>query len=166
MATALFIKPVTLKRNSIIDGNVDIDKFIQYIKIAQEIHIRNYLGSDLYNKISNDIIADTLTGDYLTLVNTYIQPMLIHFAMVDYLPFAAYQIKNGGIFKHTSETAETVSKSEVDYLVNKEREFAEYYTRRFIDYMTFNQASFPEYNSNTNEDISPDKDSLFNGWVL
>lgn len=166
MATALFIKPVTLKRNSIIDGNVDIDKFIQYIKIAQEIHIRNYLGSDLYNKISADIIADTLTGDYLTLVNTYIQPMLIHYAMVDYLPFAAYQIKNGGIFKHTSETAETVSKSEVDYLVNKEREFAEYYTRRFIDYMTFNQASFPEYNSNTNEDISPDKDSLFNGWVL
>ena len=166
MATALFIKPVTLKRNSIIDGNVDIDKFIQYIKIAQEIHIRNYLGSDLYNKISADIIADTLTGNYLTLVNTYIQPMLIHFAMVDYLPFAAYQIKNGGIFKHTSETAETVSKSEVDYLVNKEREFAEYYTRRFIDYMTFNQASFPEYNSNTNEDISPDKDSLFNGWVL
>lgn len=166
MATALFIKPVTLKRNSIIDGNVDVDKFIQFIKIAQEIHIRNYLGSDLYNKISADIIADSLTGDYLTLVNTYIQPMLIHFAMVDYLPFAAYQIKNGGIFKHTSETAETVAKSEVDYLVNKEREFAEYYTRRFIDYMSFNQASFPEYNSNTNEDISPDKDSLFNGWVL
>ena len=68
MATALFIKPVTLKRNSIIDGSVDVDKFIQFLKIAQEIHIRNYLGSDLYNKISNDIIADTLTGDYLTLV--------------------------------------------------------------------------------------------------
>jgi uncharacterized SAM-dependent methyltransferase len=45
MATALFIKPVTLKRNSIIDGNVDVDKFIQYLKIAQEIHIRNYLRS-------------------------------------------------------------------------------------------------------------------------
>ena len=68
--------------------------------------------------------------------------MLIHYAMVDYLPFAAYQIKNGGIFKHSSETAETVSKSEVDYLVNKEREFAEYYTRRFIDYMAFNQQVF------------------------
>ena len=92
--------------------------------------------------------------------------MLIHYAMVDYLPFAAYQIKNGGIFKHTSETAETVAKNEVDYLVNKEREFAEYYTRRFIDYMTFNQSSFPEYTSNTNDDISPDRDSLFNGWVL
>ena len=166
MATALFIKPVTLKRNSIIDGNVDVDKFIGFLKISQQIHIKNYLGTDLYNKISNDIIADSLSGDYLTLVNDYIQPMLIHYAMVDYLPFAAYQIKNGGIFKHSSETAETVSKSEVDYLVNKEREFAEYYTRRFIDYMAFNQASFPEYTSNTNDDISPDRDSLFNGWVL
>lgn len=86
MATALFIKRQDLVRNSILDGNVDTDKFIQYIKIAQEIHIRNYLGTDLYNKISTDILAGTLTGDYLELVNTYVQPMLIHYAMVDYLP--------------------------------------------------------------------------------
>jgi hypothetical protein len=166
MATALFIKPIDIKRNTIIDGNVDVDKFIQFIKIAQQIHVRNYLGSDLYNKISSDIIGDTLTGDYLSLVNTYIQPMLIHFAMVDYLPFAAYQVKNGGVFKHSSENSETVSKNEVDYLVNKEREFAEYYTRRFIDYMANNQNLFPEYTSNSNEDINPDKDATFNGWVL
>jgi hypothetical protein len=166
MATALFIKPIDIKRNTIIDGNVDVDKFIQFIKIAQQIHVRNYLGSDLYNRISDDIIADTLTGDYLSLVNTYIQPMLIHFAMVDYLPFAAYQVKNGGVFKHSSENSETVSKNEVDYLVNKEREFAEYYTRRFIDYMANNQNLFPEYTSNSNEDINPDKDATFNGWVL
>ena len=146
MATALFIKPIDIKRNTIIDGSVDVDKFI--------------------HKISSDIIADSLTGDYLSLVNTYIQPMLIHFAMVDYLPFAAYQVKNGGVFKHSSENSETVSKNEVDYLVNKEREFAEYYTRRFIDYMANNQNLFPEYTSNTNEDINPDKDATFNGWVL
>ena len=92
--------------------------------------------------------------------------MLIHYAMADYIPFAAYQIKNGGVFKHTSENAETVSKNEIDYLVKKERDIAEYYTRRFIDFMSFNQSSYPEYTSNTNEDIDPDKDSLFNGWVL
>lgn len=166
MATALFIKRQDLVRNSILDGNVDTDKFIQYIKIAQEIHIRNYLGTDLYNKISADILAGTLTGDYLELVNTYVQPMLIHYAMVDYLPFAAYQIKNGGVFKHSSENAETATKEEVDFLINKERDIAEYYTRRFIDYMSFNQELFPEYYSNTNDDIHPDMDATFNGWVL
>jgi len=169
MATALFIKPIDLKRNSIIDGNVDVDHFLGFLKIAQEIHIRNYLGTDLYNKISTDILGTggaSLTGNYLNLVNDYIQPMLIHFAMVDYLPFASYRLKNGGLSKPTSENSESVTKEEVDYLVQKHRNIAEYYTTRFIDYMSFNQSLFPEYNSNTNDDIHPDKDALFNGWVL
>ena len=166
MAIALFITRTDLVRNSILDGNVDTDKFIQFIKIAQEIHVKNYLGSKLYDKISSDIVAGTLAGDYLSLVNSYVQPMLIHFAMVDYLPFAAYSIKNGGIYKHTSENSEVVSKDEVDYLVAKERDIAEYYTRRFIDYMAFNQSSFPEYTSNRNDDIHPDHDATFQGWVL
>ena len=166
MATALFISRTDLVKNSILDGNVDTDKFIQFIKIAQQIDVRNYLGSELYNRISNDITNSTLSGNYLTLVNDYIQPLLIHFAMVQYLPFAAYQIKNGGIYKHQSENAESVSKDEVDYLVQKERDFAEYYTKRFIDYMSFNQTLFPEYTSNSNDDIYPDTNDLFNGWVL
>ena len=166
MATALFISRTDLVKNSILDGNVDTDKFIQFIKIAQQIDVRNYLGSELYNRISNDITNSTLSGNYLTLVRDYIQPLLIHFAMVQYLPFAAYQIKNGGIYKHQSENAESVSKDEVDYLVQKERDFAEYYTKRFIDYMAFNQTLFPEYTSNSNYDIYPDTNDLFNGWVL
>ena len=166
MAVALFVKREDIVRNTILDGNVDTDKFIQFIKIAQEIHIRNYLGTDLYNKISADIIAGTLSGNYLSLVTTYVQPMLIHYAMVDYLPFASFSIKNGGVYKHSSENSEIASKEEVDYLVQKERDIAEYYTRRFIDYMSFNQSLFPEYYSNSNDDIFPDKDSTFQGWVL
>jgi hypothetical protein len=166
MAIALFINRTDLVKNSILDGNVDTDKFIQFIKIAQQIDIQNLLGTDLYNKISSDIVNSSLSGNYLNLVNDYIQPMLIWFAQVNYIPFAAYQIKNGGIYKHTSETAETVDKNEVDYLVTKAREYANWYSTRFIDYMSFNQDLFPEYNSNSNEDIMPDTDSTFNGWVL
>ena len=166
MATALFIKREDLVRSTALGGNVDTDKFIQWIKVAQEIHIQNYLGTDLYNKISSDIIASTLTGNYLSLVNTYIQPMLIHFAMMEYLPFAAYTIANGGVFKHNSENSTSVEKGEVDFLVEKERKIAEYYTQRFVDYMSFNQDLFPEYNSNTNNDIYPDKDIQRSGWVL
>jgi len=164
--TALFISRTDLVKNSILDGNVDTDKFIQFIKISQEIHIQNYLGSKLYDKISADIIAGTLTGDYLSLVTDYLQPMLIHYAMMDYLPFAAYQIKNGGVFKHNSENSETVSKDEIDFLTKKQRDFAEYYTRRFIDYICFNSNKFPEYNNNTETDIYPDKDTNSSNWVL
>ena len=166
MATALFINRTDLVKNSILDGNVDTDKFIQFIKVAQQIDIQNLLGTDLYNKISADIIAGNLSGNYLTLVNTYVQPTLIWFAQMNYIPFAAYQIKNGGVFKHSSETAQNVDKNEVDYLVSKAREYANYYSTRLVDYLSFHNDLFPEYNSNTDEDISPDTDTTFKGWVL
>ena len=167
MATAIFIKRSDLVKNTALSGSVDTDKFIQFVKIAQEIHIQNYLGSDLYDKISADIIADTLTGDYLALVNDYVQPMLIHFAMVEYLPFAAYTIANGGVYKHNSENSSLAVKEEIDSLIAKERDYAEYYTQRLIDYLSYNASSkFPEYYSNANEEIYPDKNALFNGWML
>ena len=126
MATALFINRTDLVRNSIIDGNVDTDKFIQFIKIAQQIHIQNYLGTELYNKIGTLITSGDIDeaeyADYKTLLNDYIQPMLIWWSQVDYIPFASYQIRNGGIYKHSSETSESVGKDEVDFLVNKARE--------------------------------------------
>lgn len=145
---------------------MDPDKFMQFIKIAQEIHIQNFLGTKLYDKISNDILASTLSGNYLSLVETYVQPMLIHFAMVEYMPFAAYTIANNGVYRHTTDTSESVNKEEVDFLIAKEQKIADYYTRRFLDYMTFNQQLFPEYNQNNNEDVYPEKDSYFSSWVL
>ena len=51
MAKALFISTTDLKRNTILNGNLDVDKVLQYISIAQEIHIQNYLGTKLYEKL-------------------------------------------------------------------------------------------------------------------
>lgn len=166
MAEALLITRDDLVRFTSVNGNVDTDKFIQYIKIAQDIHIQNYLGTELLNKIKADIIASTLTGDYQSLVETYVKPMLIHWAMVEYLPFAAYTIANKGVYKHSSENAENVAKDEIDFLLEKERKIAQHYTQRFIDYMSFNQQLFPEYNDNSNGDMYPDTNNNFIGWVL
>lgn len=166
MAEALLITRKDVVKFTAMNGNVDTDKFIQYIKIAQDKHIENYLGSDLLNAIQAKITGSTLTGDYLTLVNDWIKPCLIHWAMVEYLPFAAYNIANKGVFKHTSENSQNASKEEVDYLLEKERNTAQYYTERLIDYLNFNASSkFSEYYTNNNEDVHPDKD-LFGGWVL
>ena len=92
--------------------------------------------------------------------------MVIHWALVEYLPFASYSIANKGIFKHSAENASNVDKTEVDFLIEKSRNLAQYYTDRFISYMSFNQNLFPEYTSNSNGDVYPDKDASFEGWVL
>ena len=145
---------------------MDTDTFIQWIKVAQDIHIQNYTGTDLLEKIKTDIINNTLINPYLTLVETYLKPMLIHWAMVEFLPFQAYTIANKGIFKHSSENASNVDKNEVDFLIEKQRYLAQNYTERFIQYMAFSGNTFPEYYTNSNSDIYPNSDSNYMGWVI
>ena len=105
MAEVLLIERADLVKFTVVDGNVDTDRFIQFIKIAQDIHIQSYLGTDLLNKLKADIEVGTLSGNYLSLLENFVKPMLIHWAMVEYLPFAAYTVANKGVYKHTSENS-------------------------------------------------------------
>jgi len=166
MAEALLITRDDLVRFTATNGNMDTDTFIQWIKVAQDIHIQQYTGTELLNKIKTDIVAGTLINPYLDLVETYLKPMLIHWAMVEFLPFQAYTIANKGIFKHSSENASNVDKNEVDFLIEKQRYLAQNYTERFIQYMAFSGNTFPEYYTNSNSDIYPNSDSNYMGWVI
>ena len=244
MAEALLITRQDVVKFTAMNGNVDTDNFIQYVKIAQDIHIQNYLGTDLLEKLKSEIIlaysgiptaitisnqgtgyttvtainttsatgtglkvnitaagglitaatidtagtgytvgsTATVTGgtngavtissiydiptNYKNLLVTYVKPMLIHWAMVEYLPFAAYTIANKGVYKHNSENATNVEKVEIDFLIEKERSIAQHYTERFIDYIAFNNDLFPEYNSNSNGDMYPDTNNNYTGWYL
>ena len=166
MATVLFIKRADLVKTTILNGNIDSDKFLPFIEIAQEIHIQNYLGTKLYDKLIADIAGSTLSGNYETLVDDYVQPMLIHWAAAEYLPHAAYTVANGGAYKHTAEGATTMTKEEIDFLTENYRKKAQYYTQRFIDYICFNNDLFPEYNQNTNDDVYPDKNAYRPSWNL
>jgi hypothetical protein len=244
---AIFITRQDLVKFTATNGNVDTDNFIQWIKVAQDIHMQNYLGTQLFNKLKSDILntisgtgvptTTTLTapgtgytnltgiactggtgngfgvdivtagnavvsytistagtgytvGDvltiaaggnnatitinaideiqvpYSTLLNTYVKPCLIHWAMVEYLPFSAYTIANKGIFKHSSENATNIEKAELDMLIDKQRQIAQHYTERMIDYLCFNNNLFPEYNQNSNGDMYPDTNNYNIGWVL
>jgi hypothetical protein len=244
MAEALLITRQDVVKFTAMNGNVDTDNFIQYVKIAQDIHIQNYLGTDLLEKLKSEIIlaasgiptaitisnqgtgyttgtainttsttgtglklnitaagglitaatintagtgytvggTATVTGgtngavtissiytiptDYNNLLVNYVKQMLIHWAMVEYLPFAAYTIANKGVYKHSSENATNVEKVEIDFLIEKERSIAQHYTERFIDYISFNNDLFPEYNSNSNGDMYPDTNNNYTGWYL
>jgi len=163
MAQALFISRDDIIKFTVLNGNIDTDKFIQFIKIAQDVHIQNYLGTRLFNRLNDDIVNDDLTQPYSDLLTIYIKPMLIHWAMVEFLPYAAYTVANKGVFKHNSENSSNVDKNEIDFLIAKERDVAQSYTNRFIDYMCFNQVSFPEYNANSNDDVFPEKDANLTG---
>ena len=167
---ALFVSISDIKKKSIISGNVDPDKIVQFVEVAQDTHIQNYLGGKLYKKLQQLIVDgeldDASNSDYKTLVDTYIKPMLIWFTQADYLPFAAFSVGNGGIYKSRSENSDNVTMDELNMLTSRALETAEFYTRRFMDYMDHNSTLYPEYTSTANEDMNPDRDVNFGGIYL
>lgn len=166
MAKALLITTADVPKYTSMNGSVDVDKFVQFVAIAQDIHLQNILGTDLLEKIQLDITNSTLAGVYLALNTNYIKQCLIHYSMMEYLPFAAYTIGNKGIYKHNSENSTTAEKTEVDFLIEKERDIAEHYATRLVDYICNNTTDFPEYSTNTGADMKADKNTVFNGWML
>ena len=244
MAEALLITRNDVVKFTALNGNVDTDSFIQWVKISQDIDIQRILGTQLLQKLQSEIILassgiptaisinnagtgyTTATGltttgtgtgltvditaagglvtvvdindagtgykvndtaiidggnddaeitidsiytiptDYNNLLVTYVKPMLIHFAMSQFLPFAAYTIANKGVYKHNSENSTNVEKNEIDYLVQKELMIAQNYAERFIDYISFNNDLFPEYNLNSNGDMYPSTQNNYTGWFI
>jgi len=171
MAKALFITSQDIKRYSILSGSVDPDKFLTMVEIAQDTEVQNYLGTKLLEKLQNLILAGTVdlpaNSNYKLLLETYVKPMTIYWSLVVYMPFAAYSVANNGVFKRTAEGSITVEKTEVDYLVEKYRDVAQYYTNNFTSYMIYNESLFPEYLSNSENDVYPDTSNAdFGGWVL
>jgi hypothetical protein len=163
---SLFINDKDVKTFTSINASLDPDRYLNSVYLAQITHIQNLLGSDLYERISNDIENDQLNATYRALLVDYIKPCLIHYSMVEMLPRIHYQITSKGIYKHRSENSDTASAEEVDGMIERERSAAQFFADRFVSYIRDNTSTFPEYLSNTGPDMHPDHTSFFTGIVL
>ena len=166
MAYVLFISEDKLKDSTAINMNVDVDLLLPYVREAQKLHVETKLGTDLTQKLKDEITAGTLAGAYKTLVDDYIGDMLPNWAFYHVIPFLRFKIENGNIYSKTSETGTALSTEEAQHLREEVRNTAEYYTERMIDYVTNNLSNFPEYSTNTGADVSPDRNAYYNGMNL
>jgi hypothetical protein len=143
---ALFITRNDLIKQTPLQGSIDSDRLINFVRTSQEKYILNLLGTVLYYKLQADIVAQTpFTGRYAELMNNHIKPTLIWATMVEYLPFSAVQFKSEGAVKHESEQSKAVSKTEIDYLLQKASDNMEYYSTRMQDFLIAYSNEIPEY---------------------
>jgi len=165
----LFVNEDKLKSSTAINYNVDTAFLLPFLKIAQDKHLQIILGTKLYDKLQDDIAGvdgATLTGVYKILVDDYIQDAIIHYALVEALPFISFQIKNGSITQKNSENGTAATRQDVDYLVQKERDSAEFYGQRIVEYLCNDSGSFPEYSQNTGADLNPISNAYYTGIKL
>ena len=155
----LFVNPETLSSETILGGNVDIDKYLHCILSAQISTIEPLLGTLLYDKIAEDFEADTLSGLYLTLFTDYVRPITKNIAGAEFIEISQYMLTNGGLYKHTAENSEVVSKEEVLALAGKYRSIAQMYIQRFNKWICKNHIEEykcwqDEVNASTNVNTS------------
>tara|TARA_R110000765_G_scaffold332786_1_gene423397 strand:- start:38 stop:598 length:561 start_codon:yes stop_codon:yes gene_type:complete len=166
MSYVLFISSEKLTESTAINLNVDTDLLLPYLRQAQKLYVEPKLGTDLTQKLKNEIIAGTLAGAYKTLVDDYIGDMLPNWGLYMLVPFLRFKVENGNIYSKTSETGNSLSTEEAQHFREEIRNTAEYYTERMIEYVTNNLASFPEYSTNSGADVSPDRNAFYNGMNL
>ena len=166
MAYVLFISQEKLVDSTSINLNVDVNLLLPYVRQAQKLYVETKLGTDLTQKLKDEIVAGTLAGAYKTLVDEYIGDMLPNWAFYHAIPFLRFKIENGNIYSKTSETGTALSTEEAQHLREEVRNTAEYYTERLIEYVKNNIASFPEYNTNSGADVNPDDNAYYNGMNL
>jgi hypothetical protein len=147
-AYPLFISRNDIIKNTPLQGSIDADRLLPFIKTAQEKYLLNILGTVLYYYLQQKIADNTFSSlnvYYQDLMTEHIKPTLIWYAVVEYLPFSGVQFKSEGAVRHESEQSRAVTKNEIDYLLQKAMNNADYYSTRTQNYLISYSNQIPQY---------------------
>ena len=117
------------------------------------------LGTQLDAKLKSDIEADTLTGEYATLVNDYIVPALVQFAFAMFAPTLRVRFSNNSVTVISNDQGNPANYSDIKPMIDHAQNMGEFYRERGILYILNDTSSFPEYNENTGSDLHPSTNS-------
>ncbi len=156
MARGLFISENFVKENSEIDENVDMKLINPTIWYCQKLYIEPALGTALYNDLIADVVAGSVTGDNLTLVDDYIADALLYWVKHEIQVPLTYKFRNKSVSKNTDPNSQTVDFSEHKYLRDFYKPKAQEFTQRLKDYLCENSDLYPLYGTeNGIDEISP-----------
>ena len=148
MSYALFINRNDIIKNTPLQGAIDADALLPFMRTAQDKYLKNLLGTVLFDFLQDEITAgtvSTLSSYYQDLLDDHIKNTLIWYACVEYIPFSSIQFKSNGSIKQQSEQGIAPTKSEIDYLLQKAQENGDYYALRLQNYLISFCNEIPQY---------------------
>jgi len=166
-----FVSESFVKENTPISLNVEPQLINLAIIDAQVLHLQIVLGSKLYKKLEDLIVAGTITDSinavYKTLLNDYVQPAVLQWTLVECIPYIRYKITNKSVGGQTSDNSVPMDLEELKYIQAQFTNKAEFYSQRVADYLLANMTLYPEYRSATDiDDIRPESNAYCSGMVL
>ena len=170
MSYALFINRNDIIKNSPLQGAIDADALLPFCRTAQDKYLKNLLGTVLFDYLQAQITANTfgsLSSYYQDLMDDHIKYTLLWYACVEYIPFSSVQFKSNGAVKQQSEQGIAPAKSEIDYLLNKALNNADYYALRLQNYLIAYSNNIPQYLQSVGNQtqIYPDQSNQYFGGI-
>ena len=170
MSYALFINRNDIIKNSPLQGAIDADALLPFCRTAQDKYLKNLLGTVLFDYLQAQITANTfssLSSYYQDLMDDHIKYTLLWYACVEYIPFSSVQFKSNGAVKQQSEQGIAPAKSEIDYLLNKALNNADYYALRLQNYLIAYSQNIPQYLQTVGNQtqIYPDQSNQYFGGI-
>ena len=167
MQNTLLISEAKVKAFTDINNNLDPSLIKSTIREAQIIHITRLLGTKLYDKIIDDVDAGTLTGNYKSLVDDYVQDSLLYWSYYESLESIYLRPRNNGLLQpQGGDNALSVDMLVYDKKRRSVKNKAEYFSERLVDYLCFNNSLFPEYGTEQNDEIFPDAGTQFKSPIV
>jgi hypothetical protein len=166
MSYALFINRNDIIKNSPLQGAIDADALLPFVRTAQDKYLKNLLGTVLFDYLQAQIVANTvstLSVYYRDLLDEHIKYTLLWYACVEYIPFSSVQFKSNGAVKQQSEQGIAPAKSEIDYLKQQSQNNADYYALRLQNYLIAYSQFIPQYLESVGNQtqIYPDQSSQY-----
>ena len=91
MAYALFINRNDIIKNSPLQGAIDADALLPFVRTAQDKYLKNLLGTVLFDYLQLQITTGTVSSlsvYYQDLLDDHIKNTLIWYSAVEYIPFS------------------------------------------------------------------------------
>ena len=163
----LLISQSKLKAFTDINENLDVELLLPNIQIAQD-YLQSIIGTKLYKHLLESVENSTLTTDEVTLLEEYIQPVLLHRSYYEAIPSMWVKIMNKAIIQGDTEQGRSVDAGSMKYLRNIQENRYQFYQQRLLDYLNSYSELYPEYNTWTSKDgMKPSKQSVyFSGIVI
>jgi hypothetical protein len=167
MANFVYFVSVTyLKDNTPLNENLDDKLLKSSIKEAQEIYIRDVIGSGIYDELQDQAYNGTLTGDNTTLLDSYIAPCLKYYTLTESMLPMTFKFMNKSVATRNSENATAITPQELSLIEQRYRDKAEYYAERLRDFLKENPTIYPKYlNPGTGFDVIRPKNTAFFGGM-
>lgn len=150
----MLISPNKVKSYGNINLNVDDSKIGAAIRISQEIHLRDVIGSDMiehiqelvYNKVKGNAgtIDDPENERYKVLLDEYLTPVLVYRTAVELCTSITLKIRNMGVVKNNDTNVQATTAADVEALSEYYDAYHNDALNRLMDFLCENKDAFDE----------------------